>query len=202
VHTPTDWEVREYLPLVRPIVMRFLRRLPPNVLRDDLMAAGTYGLLDALRKHTSERGAAFEWYARVRIRGAILDELRAQDWLTRRARTRVTEAGQGAASPSGQAVVSLDDLPESTRAGLTDADALNPFDHLVRARDQSALAGALGRLGERERLIVTRYYLQGVPFKSIAATLGVSEPRVSQLHARAIGQLRNFLETDAAPLAA
>lgn len=197
---PSDAELREYLPLVRPIVMRFLRRLPPNVLRDDLMAAGTYGLLDALRKHQTERGPAFEWYARVRIRGAILDELRTQDWLTRRARTRATDANEGRGS-SGAAVVGIDDLPESTRAGLSDTTESTPFDHLVTAREQSALAGAVSQLKERERMIVTLYYFQGVQFKTIAAKLGVSEPRISQLHSRAMGQLRELLEQEPATAA-
>src|SRR5579862_3772358 len=91
VNTPSREELTLYMPLVHQVVARVLRKLPPNVLRDDLVAAGTFGLVDALRKST-ERGPAFDWYARIRIRGAVVDELRAQDWLTRRARTRVTRA--------------------------------------------------------------------------------------------------------------
>src|ERR1700760_2403351 len=82
-------EVSEFMPLVHHVVATMLPRLPPNVLRDDLVAAGTFGLLDALRRQSAgERGVEFTWYARVRIRGAILDELRTQDWLSRRARRR------------------------------------------------------------------------------------------------------------------
>src|SRR5258708_851660 len=82
---------------------RLLRKLPPNVLRDDLLAAGTFGLVDALRK-SADRGPAFDWYARIRIRGAVVDELRAQDWLTRRARTRVARAQAEGAGGSAAAV--------------------------------------------------------------------------------------------------
>src|SRR5215467_8820453 len=87
---PTREELALYMPLVHQVVGRVLRKLPPNVLRDDLVAAGSFGLIDALRKSV-DRGPAFEWYARIRIRGAVVDELRAQDWLTRRARTRLAK---------------------------------------------------------------------------------------------------------------
>src|SRR5258708_36029713 len=90
-NTPTREELALYMPLVHQVVGRVLRKLPPNVLRDDLVAAGSFGLIDALRKSV-DRGPAFDWYARIRIRGAVVDELRSQDWLTRRGRTRATKA--------------------------------------------------------------------------------------------------------------
>src|SRR6187401_1106368 len=78
--------ITKYSSLVRQIAGGFQRKLPRNVLRDDLIAAGMSGLWDAVRKHGHEQTENFDWYVRVRIRGAILDELRAQDWLPRRAR--------------------------------------------------------------------------------------------------------------------
>ena len=112
-HVPTREDLTLYMPLVYQVVARMLRKLPPNVLRDDLVGAGTFGLIDALRKSV-DRGPAFEWYARIRIRGAVVDELRTQDWLTRRARTRVTRA-QALGESSGAAVVGFDDLPGRKR---------------------------------------------------------------------------------------
>ena len=194
-HVPTAAEVEEYMPLVRQTVARFVRKLPPNVLRDDLVAAGTYGLIDSLRKNGADRGPTFEWYARIRIRGAILDELRSQDWLTRRARNRAQEAA--ARSPSSYpqaAVVGFDDLPERGRAAsMADEDQLSPLDEVERRMDAKALANAVQQLPEREKLIVEMHYFQGVQFKAIAAQLSVSEPRVSQLHARAMGKLRDLM---------
>src|SRR5437870_4851036 len=70
--------IRRYVPVVQQIVGGFQRRLPRSVLRDDLVAAGMCGLWDAIRKHGQNRSERFDWYVRVRIRGAILDELRAQ----------------------------------------------------------------------------------------------------------------------------
>src|SRR5580704_6104653 len=106
VGSPTREELTAYMYLVHQVVARVLRKLPPNVLRDDLVAAGTFGLVDALRK-SADRGPAFDWYARIRIRGAVVDELRAQDWLTRRARTRVAKA-QAQGESGSVAVVGFD----------------------------------------------------------------------------------------------
>jgi RNA polymerase sigma factor for flagellar operon FliA len=195
-------DVAEHMPLVHQTVARFLRKLPRSVLRDDLVAAGTFGLLDALRRCTADaRGPAFEWYARVRIRGAIVDELRTQDWLSRRARTRVTADAEGSNPASGvmRTVVGFDDLPVDVQLReLTDATAEDPLSIVENRMQNAALAGVVDSLPERERGIVRSYYFEGVPFKTIAATLGVSEPRVSQLHARAMQMLKAKLDGAAA----
>ncbi len=188
-NTVQSGEVSEYMPLVNQVVNTMLTRLPPNVLRDDLVAAGTFGLLDALRRQPAEqRGVEFTWYARVRIRGAVVDELRTQDWLSRRARRRFSSDERN----TGAAVVGIEDLPEDRRA-LAD-DALTP-ETLVAARSEaSVLAKAVDQLPERERNIITAHYFEGVQFRAIAKDLGVSEPRVSQLHARAVARLRELMK--------
>jgi len=200
-HLPTTLEIQRYMPLVHQAVARFLRKLPPNVLRDDLLAAGTYGLIDSLRKNGGDQGATFEWYARIRIRGAIVDELRTQDWLTRRARNQVTAAaGEEGTAASRACVVGFDDLPgRVSSSGFADEDAQSPLDAVAEKMDHAALASAVAELPERERYIVRAHYFEGVQFKTIAQVLGVSEPRISQLHARAVGRLRNALScSDAA----
>lgn len=191
---PTREELAAYMPLVHQVVARVLRRLPPNVLREDLVAAGTYGLVDALRK-SDERTTAFEWYARIRIRGAVVDELRAQDWLTRRARTRVTRA-QALGEGTSLSVVGFDDLPEGRVFGHADPAATSPLDQVETRLERAALERAVGRLPEREASIVRWYYFEGTAFKDIAGRLGVSEPRVSQLHSRAMARLRALMTPD------
>jgi RNA polymerase sigma factor for flagellar operon FliA len=194
---PTREELSTYSYLVHQVVARVLRKLPPNVLRDDLLAAGTFGLVDALRK-SADRGPAFDWYARIRIRGAVVDELRAQDWLTRRARTRVARA-QAQGESGGIAVVGFDDLPESQAQGFADETMATPQEQCEKRMDRLALERAVALLPEREANIVSWHYFEGIPFKTIAARLGVSEPRISQLHARAMGRLRESLaDSDAA----
>jgi RNA polymerase sigma factor for flagellar operon FliA len=75
--------VEKHLPLVRTIVGRIAVSLPSHVLIDDLYSAGLVGLLNAVRNFDPASGSSFESYARVRIRGAIFDELRRMDWVPR-----------------------------------------------------------------------------------------------------------------------
>jgi RNA polymerase sigma factor for flagellar operon FliA len=82
--------LRCYLPLVRRVARRFQGRAAPHADLDDLVAWGTLGLLDALGRYDPAREALFATYARFRIRGAILDQLRALDWVPRSVREKAT----------------------------------------------------------------------------------------------------------------
>jgi RNA polymerase sigma factor FliA len=192
-------DLRLYMPLVRQVVSRVLRRVPPNVLREDLMAAGCVGLLDALRKSADrtfersdsadryrsdspDRGVSFEWYARVRIYGSIMDELRALDWMPRRTRSRTT----------GSFVARFGDLPEGVVDGLLDRSP-SPHENVERLRERVEIDRAVRLLPRREASVVAWYYLDGLQFEVIASRLGVSKPRVSQLHTRALARLRDML---------
>jgi RNA polymerase sigma factor for flagellar operon FliA len=75
--------IEQYLPLVKAVVGRLAMTLPAHVNSDDLYSAGLVGLLNAVRRFNPKAGASFESYARVRIRGAVLDELRRLDWVPR-----------------------------------------------------------------------------------------------------------------------
>ncbi|MCS7100837.1 MAG: RNA polymerase sigma factor FliA, partial [Burkholderiaceae bacterium] len=78
--------VKQYAPLVRRLAHQMIAKLPANVELDDMIQAGMMGLMDALARYEEAQGTAFEVYAANRIRGAMLDELRANDWLPRSAR--------------------------------------------------------------------------------------------------------------------
>src|SRR5690625_261925 len=75
-----DKLIRQHMGLVRSQALRMLARLPASVSLDDLMQAGLIGLLDSIRRYTEQPDAKFETYAISCIRGAMLDELRRQDW--------------------------------------------------------------------------------------------------------------------------
>lgn len=83
--------IKQHLPLVRRAALQLIARLPANVQLDDLMQAGMMGLLDAVRRYQQMEQAQFETYAQTRIRGAMLDELRAQDWLPRAVRGKARQ---------------------------------------------------------------------------------------------------------------
>jgi RNA polymerase sigma factor for flagellar operon FliA len=158
------------------------------VLRDDLVAAGMGGLWDAIVRHGDHADQGFEFYVRVRVRGAILDELRSQDWLPRRAR-----AAAEAEDCQPVAVVRFDDLGDGERARCLASAALSTETAVEQRAVARHLASALERLPERERHILCEHYLRGIRFKDLGAELGVSEPRISQLHTRALGRLREMM---------
>lgn len=79
-----DQLIKQYAPLVHRIASQIHSRLPDHVLFDDIVQAGMIGLLSAIRKHDPSQGASLETYASIRIRGAILDEIRKDNWVSRR----------------------------------------------------------------------------------------------------------------------
>ena len=81
----------QYAPLVKYVVSRIAAGLPKNVDQEDLFSAGVLGLLDALEKYDAGKGTKFETYAVWRIRGSVLDELRALDWASRSTRRKARE---------------------------------------------------------------------------------------------------------------
>src|SRR5207247_9377486 len=90
--------VQQYIPLVRNVVGRLAMTLPPHVDGEDLYSAGLGGLLNAIRQYDPTAGTAFETYARLRIRGAVFDELRRMAWVPRSVHTKARKV-QGVLHP-------------------------------------------------------------------------------------------------------
>ncbi len=86
-----DEAILKYYPLVRHTAYRLAARLPNTTSIEDLCAAGVIGLMDAINKYDPEQGVSFENYARIRIRGAMLDEIRNMDWIPRSLRQKSSE---------------------------------------------------------------------------------------------------------------
>ena len=89
-----DALIRQHAPLVRRIALHMIAKLPPNVEVDDLIQVGMIGLAEALSRFESEQGVQFETFASQRIRGAMLDELREGDWMSRSSRKSQKEIEQ------------------------------------------------------------------------------------------------------------
>lgn len=81
--------ILKYAPLVKRIAERMALRLPPNISKDELVGPGVLGLFDAIDKFDSKKGIKFRTYANIRIKGAILDELRKMDWISRSVRRNI-----------------------------------------------------------------------------------------------------------------
>jgi RNA polymerase sigma factor for flagellar operon FliA len=105
-----------YVPLVRYVVSRMSFSLPPSLERGDLVGFGTIGLIDAISKYDIDLGLTFQTYAVTRIRGSILDELRALDWVPRTMRRRMHAIDQAAAifAQEHGAEPDVDDLAAAT----------------------------------------------------------------------------------------
>lgn len=171
--------------------------IPPTTVqeRDDLVSAGVVGLIDAVDRFDPSRGVPFEAFARPRVRGSILDELRRLDGRGRLFWRRVRE---GVAEGEVVEAISLDRLVETGKepAG-TDASVR------ILERDLWDDVGyAVRALPERERDVIRRYYGASLTLREIGRELGVSEARVCQLHGRAIARLRHMLTTPEPRLAA
>ncbi len=179
--------------------------LPAGVDTDDLISCGVLGLAEAFDRYDPERGVAFEAYAIPRVKGAIIDGIRAADWVPRKARQRARMTGEpvvmlvsiDADRPFGNG----DDGDHSSADRLADERGIEPGAGLFAAEDRRELMGALNRLPERERMIVSLHYFERVQLQVIAKSLGVTESRVSQLHTRALRMLRTAIETEHAAVA-
>jgi RNA polymerase sigma factor for flagellar operon FliA len=88
----------EHMPLVKRLAHQMKAKLPPSVEVDDLVQAGMIGLLDAISRYEENHGAQFETYAVLRIRGAMLDELRSSDWMPRSTRQNMRKVEQAMAT--------------------------------------------------------------------------------------------------------
>jgi RNA polymerase sigma factor FliA len=228
-------EAREALiinfsPLVKYVAGRVAVGLPANIEQSDLISYGIFGLIDAIEKYELDRGIKFETYAISRIRGAIIDELRAIDWVPRSVRFKAREvekaysalenklkrppsdaeiAAEMDVTPdelgriytqlSTVSLVALDELMSGGGEGsdnlslvetLEDTKTTGPVEALENEEMKRILGDAVNRLGEREKIVITLYYYEGLTLAQIGAVLGVTESRVCQMHTKAVMGLR------------
>jgi RNA polymerase sigma factor for flagellar operon FliA len=232
-----DRLILTYAPLVKYVAGRLGSGLPAHVDEGDLVSYGLLGLIGAIERYDPDRDIKFETYAISRIKGAIIDELRALDWVPRSVRSRAREieraigeleAKLGTAPTDEQIAakigISVDELEESltdiSRSSIAALDELwstsgdgdqvslldtiedttgpRPADVLDASEMREALADAIARLPEREKLVVTLYYYEELTLREIGEVLGVTESRISQLHTKAILRLKARLAGAAA----
>ena len=211
---------------------RIAAGLPQNVEQADLVSFGMFGLIDALDKFDLGRGVKFETYAIPRIRGAVIDELRALDWVPRSVRFKAREldrAYEAQESKLGRAptdaelaahlgieerelhevvsqisfvsVLALDEVVGGEERGetrtlldtLADAASADPTADLEGQEMRGMLSSAISSLAEREKVVITLYYFEGLTLAEIGDILGVTESRVCQIHVKAVGNLRKGL---------
>ncbi|CAB4612003.1 unannotated protein [freshwater metagenome] len=221
--TARDWLVVHYASLVKFVAGRLAAGLPKSVDTGDLVSAGVFGLMNAIDKFDPANGAKFETYAIPRIRGAILDGLRALDWVPRSVRSRSRSVQDAIAqlehqlgrTPTDEEIAAeLKITVEELEKWLSDiaAGSVGPLDHVAmdntaaeanaqiqpgRAMEEGELRDAMraeiSKLPEREQAILILYYEDGLTLSEIGDALGVTESRISQIHTKAVLQLRSRL---------
>lgn len=227
--------ILHYSPLVKYVAGRVSSGLPPSVEFGDLVSYGVFGLLDAIDKYDPDRGIKFETYAIARIKGAIIDELRADDWVPRSVRFKAREIERAYIALESELRRIPTDEEVAEKLGVTLDEYLNllgkmslislvALDELwtvsgdrpdkisladtvedVKIKDPSKtfeieemkdmIAGAINHLPERERIVVSLYYFEGLTMREIGEVLSVTESRVCQMHTKAILRLRARLGT-------
>lgn len=187
-------QVEQNLPMVLEMARRIAVRAPANIRAEDLIGAGTLGLMDSVRRNNGGTGPSLACYMRTRIRGAIQDELRAFDWLPRRARARNNGATKRGA-PRPVAVIAFGDLPPGPqRHPVAEDPWSDPMEATaLRARNES-LREAMSLLQPRERLVLNLHYFNDMRLREISRFLGVTEARISQIHHRALSKLKPVLK--------
>jgi RNA polymerase sigma factor for flagellar operon FliA len=209
--------VVRYSPLVKYVAGRIRPGLPQSVDSADLLSDGVIGLMDAVDKFEPARGLQFQTYAVPRIRGAIIDGLRATDWVPRSVRTKLrdierartaledrlgrTPDDREIAAELGISVAALGEIhSKASYTGVAHLDdpgmgedqmpaamELDPDDADMR----EVLVHAIRELPERDQIILTLYYFETLTLSEIGQVLGVTESRVSQLHTRCALTLRS-----------
>lgn len=211
--------VEGHLYIVASEARRMARRLPGHVRAEDLVGSGSMGLLAAAERFDATRCAEFAPFARMKVRAAMLDELRDLDLLPRRARAslnRIGRARRAFASQHGReptrqelaasvemTIEQLDELMTMNDRAHTSEPLEAVETHRVdpsvatdgheKRETAQRLAQAIASLPQRLQQVLNAYYQGDQTFKEIGARLGVTESRICQLHAEAVRELRKCL---------
>lgn len=210
-----------YLPLVKYVVSRFYIKETSSISKEDLFHWGIVGLMEAIDRFDENKGVKFEVYAIRRIEGAIKDALRREDILTRRQREKYRHLVEvidslGEEELSEEAIAnklgidlasylelleevspivasSVEELLEERGFEISD-NREQIEDKIIEEELLETLGKAIKKLNDREKQILSLYYYEGLNLKQIGSVLGITESRVSQLHAQIILKLRRIIK--------
>ena len=234
--TTNNTEIRDdivlrYIPLVHFVLGRLGLSKSMGPEYEDAASQGIIGLIESVDRFNYEYGTQFSTYATLRIRGKVIDYLRALDWLPRGARKKARlvqdaiddlwevhhrqptdeEIAVYIDMPPGKVrqalidyshvVVSLDTNPSiyededsSFHELVADDSQADPFDIIEDADQKTLVIRSIQELPDRDQLILSLYYNDGLTFKEIGAVLEISESRVCQLHGRIVSKLKSALD--------
>ncbi len=223
--------ITEFLPLIKHVAHKYARGFDDDSVIEDLISAGVLGLLEAMDKYDAVRGTKLNSFAYLRIRGAMVDELRKKDWFSRKARTkakRVEAAIRKLENKLGRypteeevaqelhisveryrdvikdlgnlSVVSIDEIAESSGVdqegiiSMITEDGASPETRAELSEMHHILRAEIERLPEQQKTVLGPHYYEDMNYSEIAQVLGLSQPRISQIHTQAMISLRAVIK--------
>ena len=176
--------ITHYAPLVNQVAMRMIGRLPDTVELGDLVSYGMFGLIDAVERFEPERGFKFETYASTRVRGAIIDELRASDWVPRSVRSKARIVEQATRELEQELMRQVTDEDVAGQLGWQTMEV-----RTVRAQVALSHVAALDSLGGSDPETSQLETLMSLSVPGAATSLEANERR--ELLAHAVQQVRD-----------
>ncbi|WP_291582930.1 FliA/WhiG family RNA polymerase sigma factor [Clostridium sp. UBA6640] len=223
--------VKKYIPLVKYIASRIIMGKTKYVEYEDLVSYGMVGLMDALNKFDVSKGMKFSTYAAIRIKGAMIDELRKNSPISKGSMDKLNKYNDAIEKLQNKllrepnnyeiaeelgvsiqevtqvenyinyiSVISLETLMFSEEdeipliGTIEDKKSPSPEKSLEEKEILEYLAKSLDLLREKDKLVITLYYYEGLTLKEIGKILNVSESRVCQLHSKALINLRKIFK--------
>lgn len=218
-----------YVGLVKSIALQVRGIYSSFAQVDDIINEGVLALVGAVDKFDPDKGIKFETYVSKRIRGAVIDLARRQDWVPRSVRRKARDIDHASSElfselgryPTDREMAERlgisegqyqEDLANSSMCNVLSLDALfedreqnggaelpdggmdsRPEDSMLRQELLETLTKAIASLRENEQTVISLYYHKNLSMKEIAQVMEVSEPRISQLHSRAIQKLKLYM---------
>jgi len=212
--------------LVKRVALHLKTRLPNFMELDELIQVGMIGLFEANNSFDASKGVDFEVFAKNRIRGAILDQVRKLSYLPRSAIVNIRDHNEATAALTGELgrepsqselaefmgkdiesfqkerthahrfqTVSLESqLPDTVDMPASEIN--EPEAQIAEEQFMASLVDSIDTLPERERTVISLYYVEEMNLKEIGAVLDVSESRVSQILSSSVKKLRHHLNVD------
>jgi len=191
--TASDERIVAHLAFARAVAARSLDPRCRGADREDLIAWGVVGLVQAAQRYRGDLGASFGAYAARRVRGQVLDALRERDPLTRSARRAYREAQKVAEDlPPPYVEISLDRLAELGDGGIAASDEV-VASGTHRDPRWDCVARELRGLTKLERRVIVLSYGRGLTLREIGVSVGLSESGVCRVRARALRRLRSAI---------